>query len=195
MFRFYLVPKIGGGPDHPNGEPDVPRAKYFGDMTGPEVHTMAFGLQPHVLVGADLSTFDHNTVVSNSDVIALPANLDQSVSAGALTTVQNALEAMNIPAGWVTTSMTYREVLRKVAKMMFFFQRLKGVGLARLLTGSVALNTQFQDLPLNARQRLIAAADSLNLDRSGMSGSTTIRQIMKAMADQLPHRMYCGIEI
>lgn len=195
MYRYYIVPEIGGGDPINENTPDSYRPKYIAAMVGVAWIAMKFGHEPFRLVYCDLSTFDHNTLVLNADVVSLPADLDQIVPPGSVNNIQSKLEACSIPSGWVTSSMTYRQVLRKTCQIAQFYQRLRGLGLARLLSGSISLNTQFQSLPAGARQKLRDAADSFQFDRTGMTNTTTIRTILKAMADQWSGPIYCGVEI
>lgn len=145
---------------------------------------MDFGLEPVMLIRADVTGAQHTTLSANADVISIPTNIDANITAGALPAVKAALETLNIPAGWVTTSFTYRQVLRIVAGLFQFAQRHHGVHLERLFSGGFDLDTQFSALPLAVRQRLIATASTLEYDTSGLSGSNTIRQILKNVADQ-----------
>jgi len=145
---------------------------------------MDYGLEPVILVWADVDAVQHTTLSTNVDVISIPANIDATITAGVLPAVKSALEALNVPAGWVTTGHTYRQVLRIVAGLFQFAQRHHGVHLERLFSGGFDLNTQFNTLPLAVRQRLVATANSLNYDTLDLSGSSTIRQILKNLADQ-----------
>lgn len=158
---------------------------------------MDFGLEPVMLVQADVTPAQHTTLSGNADVISIPANIDNNITAGALSAVKAALETLNVPAGWVTTGFTYRQVLRMVAGLFQFAQRHHGAHSERLFSGGFNMDTQFSALPLAVRQRLIATADSLNYDTSGLSGSNTIRQILKNVADQWGSKpiIIGGIEI
>jgi hypothetical protein len=70
--------------------------------------------------------------------------------------------------------------------MFAFFQRYRGLTgtTGPLLGGTVTLNTQFNQLPGGVRADLIATAADMGFDTSGLSGTNTIRQILKTMADQ-----------
>lgn len=179
--RLYLVPVIGTGTRQ---EPR--RAKYFSDFTRDTLPSswMDFGLEPVMLVGADVTNDQHLSISANIDVVSIPANIDATISALALTQVQNALEGMNIPANWVTTAMTYRFVLRVVVGMFQFAQRYQGLGGGRLFGTGISLGTQFNQLPAAVRSRLIETAESFGYDTSSLSGNSTIRQILKFLGDQ-----------
>lgn len=145
---------------------------------------MDFGLEPVMLVWADVTGGQHTALSANADVISIPANIDNNITAGALNNVKAALEGLNIPAGWVTTGHTYRQVLRIVAGLFQFAQRFHGLHGERLFGGGFTMETQFQDLPQAVRTKLIAAAESHDYDTSALSGASTVRQILKFLADQ-----------
>lgn len=176
--RLYIVPKIGTG-----GMDDAYRPKYFSDLTGVSWNAMDYGREPHFLVSSDLTTDQHTALVANTDVIALPVNLDAQVGTNR-DAVVNALEALSIPSGWVTTTMTYRRILKIVAAIMQFAQRLHGHANLRVFGSGVTLSTKFNQLPANVRTKLIETAQSMNFDTSSLSGTSTVRQILKEMADQ-----------
>lgn len=182
MLRFYVVPVIGSGSSHL----DARRPKYFSDFAGGSLPygSMDFGLEPVMLVAADISTDQHATISVNPDVIVIPADIDQRISSVALEIVQLALENMNIPAGWVTTSHTYRSVLRVVVGIFQFMQRYQANGGSRLFGGAVILGTQFNQLSAVVRNRMIQTANDLNYDTSSLSASSTLRAILKALGDQ-----------
>ncbi len=145
---------------------------------------MDYGLEAVMLIAADIQAADHTTISANADVVSIPANIDANLTAAGVTQTKAALEAINIPAEWVTTALTYRQVLKQVAKVFQFFQRLHGLGAGQVFTGGVNADTVFSSLPQAAKLSLSAAADSFGFDKTTVSGSSTLRQIFKAMADQ-----------
>jgi hypothetical protein len=179
--RYYLVPIETVGEAR---GPKYLRWRFTENPTplGVTWSGMDFGLEPAMLVRADVTGGQHTTLSANADVVSIPTNIDANITADALPTVKAALETLNIPADWVTTAFTYRQVLRMVAGLFQFAQRHHGIHFERLF--SFNMDTQFSSLPLPVRQRLIATANSLNYDISGLSGSNTIRQILKDVADQ-----------
>lgn len=176
--RFYVVPLIGAGVHG-----DARRPKYIAAISGLAWGAMDYGLYDVALVAADVSAGQHTSISANSDVVSAPANIDNTITAGALTNVKSALEALNIPANWATTANTYRDVLRVVAGIFQFAQRYHGMHNKQLLPSGVTLDTQFQDLPAAMQTELVDVADSMQIDRSGATGTITVRQILKAFAD------------
>jgi hypothetical protein len=175
--QLYVMPITGTG-----AVGDPRRPKYADtDLAGVAWAAMDFGNQPIMLV----ATATNAALGAEVDVLTVPLNLDQNLSAGAVTTVQNYLEAHFMPADWVSTAYTYRQVVRYVACAFQIFQRCQGMGLAQLMDGSsVTLSTTFASLPANVRTILLNAAVSLNFDTSSLSGASTLRQIIKALMVQ-----------
>ena len=176
--RFYIVPRIGTGIVDDEFKP-----KYFSALTGVSWSAMPFGKEPFHLVVSNLTPAQHTTLVENSDVVAIPENIEAQVGTNRVAVV-NALEVFNIPAGWVTTAMTYRFILKIVCAIFQFAQRLHGHANLRIYESGITMSTQFRNLPENMRTSLLGAAQSMNFDTSSLSGTFTIRQILKAMADQ-----------
>lgn len=146
-----------------------------------------YGFEPAMLVAADVTTAQHNSISGNADVSAVPVNLDANPNNNGATSVRNRLEALNIPAAWVNTSLTWRQIVRTVSGFMQYMQRvaaIRGVPMARLFSGGVTLSTQINQLPQVWRDALIQAANEFGYDISGLSGGSTLRNALKAMADQ-----------
>lgn len=196
--RFYFVPKIGTGV-----RPDSFRPKYVtpATMTAPipaplisvDWQGMDYGSEEMFFIAVDVTTEQHTTLSAQTDVLSVPAPLDTQVSGPALPVVQAQLEAMNIPASWVTTDNTYREVLRAAGKMVLIMQRYQGLfGDVRLFESGITLGTRWNQLSATQRQRLQDVAASLNIDTSGLTGAMTLRQILRAVGDQLPAFSFGG---
>lgn len=180
--NVYLMPSIAGS------KPGYLVGKYVSELTAggvTSISTTDFGAEPTFLIVAkDVPAGVHATMAGHVDVVAVP-DLQQSVGAQ-VAAVQSALEALNIPAGWVGPAMSYGSVLRVVSVFAFIHQRLAGQGVSRIFTGGVTLDTQFNQLPAGVRTQLLAMAQSFNFDTTGMSGATKLRAIWKALADQWP---------
>jgi hypothetical protein len=154
--------------------------------------SLDYGTEPIYLLRAELTQEQRTALQSQPDVMVVPANLDATVSALALTTIQAKLEAANLPAHWITTDMTYRQVLRGFRRVLTFMQRWQGLGFARLFASGVTLDTRLNQLTATQRQRLSAVADDLGLDSSGVTNTMTLRQVLKLIADQLPDITFGG---
>jgi hypothetical protein len=183
--RIYLVPVVGTGVGK-----DARRPKYFGDgtVTAGDLSMMDYGSEPWMAVTADLSPADHTLVVGQADAFAVPVDVSARLTVGQVNNVQSRLEAMNTPAGWVTTALTWAEVVRLVLWMWVFWQRFTAIHRGRVLLGGVTLDTTVGQLPVAVRNELTQAAASLSLSTSGIVLATTIRAALKVLGDQLKTR-------
>lgn len=177
---IYLMPAIGTGT-----RSDPRRAKYWDDLgaAGLLISELDYGNEPIFLVGVqDITPALQSTIAADSTCISVP-DLAQSVGAQ-VPAVQNVLEAMNIPAGWVGPGMSYGSVVRVVAIVFLLLQRFQSLSSARLFGGGVTLDTRFNQLPVAVRTQLQQMAQSFNFNTSGITGTTTLRTILKSLADQ-----------
>jgi hypothetical protein len=158
--------------------------KYVADFGVATWGMMDYGDEPICLCAVEADAALHATLTAHADVTALPADITQAIGAGPLTAVTNALDALNIPSNWILSTHTYRQVLRVVCLVFQFHQRLQGLGFGRIFTAGVTLSTQFNQLAVGVRNNMIAAAQSLNFDTSGLTGASTLRAILKSLADQ-----------
>ena len=192
--RFYVVPVIGTGADHTDGR----RPKYF-DTLGAAWSAMDYGAEPVMLVRAEVTAAQDASLRANADVFALPVNLDVNLTTTEVTSVRTVLEALNIPASnWVTTAVTWRQLLRTVAQMMQFLQRLNAVqGNTRLFGGTITLTTRWNQLNAAQQSALRQAASSMGFSTTALAGSSNFRAMLKAMADQWGNRpvVMGGIEL
>ncbi len=175
--QLYIMPITGAGTQANPRQP-----KYAStDLSGADWTGMDFGNEPVMIV----ATATNAALSAESDVLTIPLNLDQNLTADAVTTAETYLENLPLPGDWITTSMTYRQVVRTVCQFFMLWQRCQGLGLARLFTGGVTLSTTFGSLPAATRTLLLNAANSLSLDTSSLTGTSTMRQIFKAVAPQI----------
>lgn len=177
MIRFYLTPKAT------NAKGEI-RPKYIQAMSliG---DWMDYGVEDAYLIAVEVDDDQHATLTLNSDVISIPADIDSAIGLTALTTVQNKMEGLHIPAGWVTTNNTYRDIIRVTGRLFQFMGRFQAVNLATLFESGITLDTRINQLTQTQRNRLTNIADQFGLDRSSITGTTTIRQALKIVADQM----------
>jgi len=187
-WHLYIVPVIGAG----KGEADARRPKYVEALSNVRWAAMDYGFQPVMLVAADVDAATNTAACAQPDVQCIPDNLDQLLGAGAVSTVQTALENKNIPAGWVTQAMSYRTVLRTIWGFFAFIQRYSVVSgnTNPIIIGGINLDTQFNQLSATAQTNLQNTATSLGLSSVGLTGTTTLRQILKNISDQWGQRAF-----
>jgi len=170
--------------------------KYLGGRNNPPLAglenisyaCMPYGMQPVCLLIADVTVAQHNLLTANSDVLAAPQNIDNNLTAGAVTTVKNFLESLHIPAGWVTTAHTYRDVLRLVGWLFQFMQRVHGIFQEKLFVAPNTLSTTYGQLSAGMQAALLQAAQSFAFNTTGLQAGTTLRVILKNLADQFNDR-------
>jgi|ERR1043166_6561682 hypothetical protein len=182
--RYYTVPKIGDGITTPF------RPKYtdvgalgagwnVGSWSG-----MDYGLEGVYLLALNLVAADHTTLAAQADVLAVPTPITDLITAGAATIIKTKLEAVNIPADWVTTALTYQQMLARVLRIVLILQRFHTL-FGKLFQGGATLDTTIGALPVNARTALNNAAQQLGADTSSVTGATPIRTALVIVADQL----------
>ena len=118
-------------------------------------------------------------------MLPVPSSLEATISALAVTSTKNQLEAINLPADWLDSSLTTRQILRRIGKFMLFDQRHWGLHGEALLQG-ITLDTRWNQLSNAQQTKLRATADSLGIDYSAVTSTMTLRQILVLLGDQLP---------
>lgn len=180
--RFYLVPAetIPVGQIHAGGL----RPAYVNDLVPrPIYRCMDYGMEPVFLLAADVTPAQHATLAAQSPITVVPNALAGNVGDD-LAAVEAAIESWNIPAHWVTAGMTYRMVLKGVATIFQFAQRLHGMFGVRAFPPGITLSTTVGQLTQAQRDKLAAVSDSFGWDRSGVTGATTMRQLLRGAAQQ-----------
>lgn len=186
---YYLVPVAG------TGTREDPRTVTHGDLLGRLWSgSMIMGLEPFALVMIrDIDQAGIDELAADAAVIAVPP-LNVTVTAGSLATVKAQLEAFNIPAGWVTAGMPFATIVRAVAAYVQLHQRYEGLNAARLLGAGITLDTRINQLSAGVQQKMATLADSFGFDRSGIVGTTTLRNALKQLLDQWAGSLLIGGE-
>lgn len=181
MIRFYLMPmeQVGmfRGPKY---------LRWRQNPGGLSVrwNGMDYGKIDVMLVRAKVSQSEHGYLAAQQDVVSVPEDIDGSISVGALAGVKASLEGLYLPGGWISVGVSYRQVLRVVAGIFQLAQRYHGRAGAKLFELGIGLDTQWAALPVGVKQSLRASAEDLGFDTSGVTAESTMRQILKMMADQ-----------
>lgn len=179
--NLYVMPLTGAGV---KGDPRRPKYQL------PVFAALSWGMfdygnEPWCLVGiVNIDSPTHSTLTSEPDVIALPVNLDQAIGSGALATVQNDLEHINIPGTWVSATNSYRDVVQFVGAVCQFAQRFQGSTGGLWFTGGITLASTFSQLPVGARNGLSTAATSFGFSTTGITGASTLRAILLSVGQQ-----------
>jgi len=185
VLRFYIVPSV---PDPlRGGETRTP--KYFVSTDGISYACMDYGMHPVFLVAANIDGATHATIAANSDVTSVPENISIPVG-GNLSEVRAALSGWSIPSSWVTYAMTYKVILKYIAVFFQIAQRLHGMYGLEVFPPGVTLQTTLGSLTQPQRDALTAVAASFDWDVSAATGSWTVQQLLKHMADQWNARLF-----
>jgi hypothetical protein len=177
--------------------------KYRDQLCAVRCEMMAYGPEPHALVLGWMDATRDAAVTANTDVRALPAcavgdaqcgALDAHLSAGAVTQIQSYLEARNIPADWVTTAYSWRQVVRVVAQFFQFAQRYENIsGSARLFPAGVTLADTVGQMDATTRGFWQQTAASLGYSFEGVTSASTVRYALKTLGQQWGARpIYLG---
>lgn len=193
-FRLYIVPVIGVGTKQ-----DPRRPKYFSDpaQIASSWSGIDYGFEPWFIVGGNLTTSEDNFVVGQADGFALPFDLAPNLTSQQVTAVKNKLDAIHVPSNWVNNTLSWVFVVRTVLGVFSFIQRY-GVIYAEANSGSVAplfragvsILTTFGSLPQAVQNAMIATAQSFNISTAGLTANTTLRTILKSMADNFQGQQY-----
>jgi len=160
---------------------------------------VSYKFEDVALLIADVTPTQDNQLAGYSDVFAVPP-LDNTINnTNQRDIVRVALEDTFIPGNWVQVGMSYREIVRVILHIFIYFGFATASYGGRLFGGDLNLDLTVADIPQAKRDALQLSADHFGLDYSGVTGSTTIRVLLKSMADQFadePYRMAgAGIEL
>ncbi len=201
MNRIYIVPVVlkasnrGIGPGA--GQPSR-SAAYISDLTY-KYGALDYGSEDVMLVLVrDISTADHDTLAARSDVIAIPEDLDANMTSGQVNGAKNFYDTLNIPGGWINTNRTVRQVVKITGGMFQFNQRWSGIsnGTSPFKVG-LDLSTVYSTMSDLNKGRIQVVFDSLNIDISSLTGSSTLGEALREFGIQMASRpLYLGgIEI
>jgi hypothetical protein len=172
------------------GKPGVRVPAYYDTFrsNGLSWSMVDYGAEPVCVVKVlNIVNADHNTIAADPDVTVVPTTLSNTVG-GALNTVQTALEANNIPSEWVTSGMTYQQVLKGVLGLFQFQQRVYGMAPTLTLfdpNDNITMSTQIKNLPAQVRTVLQTAAESMGFVVSDLTGNDTMRDFYRTLRQQL----------
>lgn len=187
--RYYLVPlefSADGGfrllkyffhRFDPNPPALIPRP------AGVAVRQLDYGMEQVALVDTDLPAEHHTLLAAQSDVVVIPENV-QTTLGGARAQLEAQLEALSIPAEWMTGAMTYFRVLQGIVGVFKVSQTLYEKGYLQLRPVGVTANTPYSSMPSPYREDLLASIDQWGYDRSGTSTASTWRQLMAVISAQ-----------
>jgi hypothetical protein len=173
MIRFYMMPTVGGA----TGPQDIRMPKYGSDYPGLRIRY--FGYEDFCLYSADLSLEQHDALIANADVRALPQDIDAQAGVAGATAAETFLESHKLPGDWILPTMTWRTILKyvtRIFKAMEYFEMF--VPRTKLLA-AIQLTTTVGTLSQDNQDKLAQAAAQAGVT---FTSSDTIRQVLKDIA-------------
>jgi len=178
MIRIYIMPLIGDGSRE---NPRRPKYRDLADGFG----SIRYGEEGIVLCAFRLTQESHDIIKVDPDVMALPEDIDTTMSQNAVDIAQAFLEDNYIPGNWISTNNTFRQVLRVTAGCFLYTQRyVRLAGVEKIFLTGIDLSTIISSIAADKRNIMMQAADSLNINYSTVTGTWTLRQMLKHFADQ-----------
>lgn len=172
MIRWYLVPRVGDG---------LSSATAYGPKHFEAGHgfwnCMVAGLEPWVLVKADVAAERDAALRAEPDVLAWPADLDEPVGA-ILPSVLSRLEEAAVPCHGVGLAASWRDLLILAARTYAVHQRVHATTNTRLLDG-VSLDDR------RHAGHIDAAARTFRVERP-RAGPGRLRDHLAGLAAALP---------
>lgn len=186
MVRFYLLPIQRVIPDLP-AEPTPYRGPAYlrwrmnPDGLNVQWSMKDYGIIDHGIVAVNAEDADHAWLAAQTGVYQFPANLDGKPSATLRNAMKARLEDVRVPGNWISSSDTYRVILRTVTGMFLFMQAITGRAGDPFELG-ISLNTTYGDLPAAVQQ--VVAEEAVRVGyTSPIPPTATVRAILKTAAD------------
>jgi len=131
----------------------------------------------HAVIQADPTIDLIPFIDTGGNYLPLSATVSQvrQVSRAAIGTV---LERQRVPTGWISGNTTLREVLLQTIRQLIIAQRLRDD------FPNIALGLTVADIPTGQRARIVAWMDANGIDRSDITASTTIRQVLRRLVQR-----------
>jgi hypothetical protein len=195
VIRFFLIPidTVTAGGVTRRGP------KYLGvRLSVPPILSVSwagedYGNQPTMVVAADVDVVQAALLSSQPDVTSFAENLDQALGPD-LATMQSALELLNLPAQMLTAGTTHRQTLRGIRGICAVGQCMQGKG-RDIFAAAVTLATTMGQIPVAPRTDLSDCLVTLGYDITGVTGTTTVRQLLTGIANTASPRPMLGMTV
>jgi hypothetical protein len=195
--RLYVLPLIIEGPGR------IPKYLHGSTMViapNSPFSVTPYGLEDIGLCAVDTDTTSHQTLaaIGPPDVDVIPANLDNTIGAGALETTRTRMRSRGIPGAWLHVGSTWRELVRGILAIFAVGQRVAGSGGTRLLPPGVTLDTTMDGLTadfLDYQTLLYSVMDDKGYDRSSITGASTLEDLLEVIVAQAAPGSLLGMVI
>lgn len=190
--QLYIIPQAHSA-DGKYNAPKYVAKRILTPLVGLENVSWSWEFVPSGDVGViavDGTAAEHALLAAQTDVLQIPA-LDNTIPNNTTRNrVRTVLEGFNLPGNWVNTGMTYRSVLRVTIGSILFLSRLTSRLQRKFFDGSLSLTTTVSQLPLATRNELQSAAGDMGLDYSAVTGTTTVRELLRLMGAQFANTQF-----
>jgi len=137
------------------------------------------GLSPTMICAVDADQAELDTLAAKVDVFGeIPADLDSTPSAQALSDFEAFVEARAIP-GQFNPATAWREILREVLGGFFANQKYHRLTGETLEESGITLNTQLRNMPQATQDALGQVAGEFGYDWSEVRDTDNARTILK----------------
>lgn len=141
-----------------------------------------------VMIEAPQTYLDFVAAQADSMRLATEANIDNTLTANQANAAKTFVQARGIPGDFVNQGDTRRQVLRAIVGLFLFCQRMEGrfgAGFKqRAIELGITFDTIWNDFPRALKDEFIAIRDSFGWDNLGLTGTSTLRQIMLAVSQK-----------
>lgn len=160
------------------------------ELVGVQWQMMDYGLINTGLLAANVNAAQQTYLAGLADVQAIPANIDNTVTAGQVQNIRDRLEAFDLPGTWVNVGDSYRVVLREVCGYMQFMQRLTAITGINPTTLNIRLSMQYNAMPQLWKNAMVQTYSELGYSDENVSGTSTLRQILRDITAQNGQRAF-----
>lgn len=183
--HYYFIPLITVG------TPPMRSPKYSKSPTNPAgfspYRSLPYGNIDVALVTADIDLTTHQALCDAADVLSVdPRNgikrdLDGLAVQGEIDALSAYLESAGnfVPMHWANTTQTRRYILRQVAYLFLFMQRLTQFAGSAPTTWGITFTTTWAQLTAEQQEWINATLASFNYTGDPVPGGATMRQILR----------------
>jgi hypothetical protein len=134
---------------------------------------------------ADFDDAHHTLVAADPAIVSIPfGSLDNTwndFSVNQRAAIGERLEALRVPLDWISAGTSVADLLRHATRTALLGQMLKADAL-----DDVSLDSTFGQIPAARRNRILNWCANNGVDTTGLSGSTTIRAMLRALVLRFP---------
>lgn len=163
------------------GSPEVSHVDSVVSEGGTGYKCMHFGLVDACIVSVNCTDAQHDQLNAISDTLRFPLDLDNNITTNAIDSARPFLEFIGFPADWINTTLTYKQVLRRLVKFCMISQEFKGRFLGRLVGLDETLDTLVSELSVNKINRFKVIYDNRGLTYP--AGTDTLRDVLNKLVE------------